>query len=313
MSENKKSGTGIIVFGVIAYIILMIAQNRVQQMNITFINGLIAQIQNILVVLMTVKVQKRGFIASAIVSAISCLQTLIGGVIIGGQMTALPGVVIPLVTILMSYFIYNYSSKMQIANDELSVTIDELNKTNETLVKKDEKLLYLAYHDVLTGLANKQLLIDTMDEKIANNSNAPFTILEASIDNLKEITDNYGLNAEDEIVFSYAEKIKNACGDKHFISYLNNGRFIILLDGMQSQTDIVGIANTISAIANEPIVIKDIAFKTTISYGVAIYPSNAQTTERLVQCANAAVDHVIANGGNNIYFYVDSNSVYLGR
>lgn len=313
MPQQKKSGTVILILCIIVYIILIITQNLIQQMGITFINGLISQVQNILIVLMTVKAQKKGFIASIVVSLISCLYALVIVVLMNHRISALPGVVIPIVIILMAYLIYNYSNKMEIANNKLSTTIDELNETNATLIAKDEKLMYLAYHDILTGLANKQLLIDTMNEKISKNADVPFTVMEASIDNLKEITDNYGLNAEDEIVFSYAEKIKNACGDKYFVSYLNNGRFVILIDGIQSQSDIKGIANTINAIASEPIVIKDIAFKTTISYGVANYPTNAQDTEKLIQCANASVDYVIIHGGNNIHFYVDSKSVYLGR
>ena len=201
---------------------------------------------------------------------------------------------------------------MDKANKELSLTVDELNKTNEALVAKDKKLMYLAYHDILTGLANKQLLIETLDEKISKNTNEPFALIEINIDNMKEITNKYGMNVADEIVFSYSEKIKNACNNKYQIFSLNNERFVILVDGKKSQSDIMNIAKTINAITNEPIVIKDIAFKTTMSYGVASYPDNATNTERLIQCTNTSVDYVVLRGGNNINFYVDNQSVYLG-
>lgn len=313
MSEKKKSNTVVVVLGIIAYLILMVIQNRVQQMNMSFLNGLIAQVQNIVIVLMTVKAQKSGFIASLIISLISSIQTLLMGVLIGGSLGAIPGVVIPIVMILMSYLIYNYSNKMQKANDELSVTVEELNKSNATLVAKDEKLMYLAYHDLLTGLANKQLLIETMNEKIFKNSDNPFTVLEVHVDNIKEITDKFGMNVADEIIFSYAEKIKNACSDKYFIACLNSSsRFIILVDGAQNQTNIMNIVNIINNATNQPVVIKGTAFKTTMSYGVASYPSSANNTEKLIQCANASVDYVISRGGNNIKFYVDSKSVYIG-
>lgn len=309
--EKKKSNTSILILGIIVYLILMVVQNRVQQMNMTFLNGLIAQVQNITIVLMTVKAHRNGFIASVIISLISSIQTLVMGVLIGGNVGAIPGVVIPLVMILMSYLIYNYSNKMQKANEELSVTIDELNKSNAILVAKDEKLMYLAYHDLLTGLANKQLLIETMDEKISKHSDAPFTVLEVNIDNIKEITDKFGMNVADEIIFSYSEKIKKVCEDKYFIACLNSSRFIILVDGIQTQNDIMNIANIINNATNKPIVIKETAFKTTISYGVALYPTSANNTEKLIQCANASVDYVVSRGGNNIKFYVDSKSVYI--
>jgi diguanylate cyclase (GGDEF)-like protein len=211
----------------------------------------------------------------------------------------------------MAYLIYSYSDKMQVANDALTATVGELNKANETLVAKDKKLMQLAYYDILTGLANKQKLIETLDEKIAMGSNHPFTVVEASIDNLKEITDTYGLNTADEIIANYAEKVKNICGNDKFISRLDTGRFVIVIDGEQEQKNIVSLVSSINNVINEPVVVKDIAFKTTMSYGAVTFPSGANTSERIIQCINSCIDYVNARGGNNIRFFSNSSSVYV--
>lgn len=307
--DKKKSENVILVLGIIVCIVLM----AIQKMNtVNALNGLIAQLQNIVIVLLTVKAHKKGFIASVVINIISCLSSL-SGVILSHQMGALPGIIIPLVTILMAYFIYSYSSKMQKANDALSVTIDELNKANDTLVAKDKKLMHLAYYDILTGLANKQKLMDTLDEKIARGKQNPFTVIEASIDNLKEITDTYGLNTADEIIFSYASKVKNVCGNTNFVSRLDTGRFVIIMDGQQSQDNVISLVSSINKVINEPVVVKDIAFKTTMSYGVVNFPDGAGTSERLIQCANSAIDYVNARGGNNVSFFSNSSSVYVNQ
>ena len=58
---------------------------------------------------------------------------------------------------------------------------------------------------------------------------------------------------------------------------------------------------------------KNIAFKTTMSYGVVTYPNNAYSTERLIQYANITTDQVITNGGNNIIFCDDCQSMYIKK
>lgn len=313
MKNSNKFEVPIVVIGIVLYLILMLGQGKIQAMGLSFLNGLIAQLQTILIVIMTVKAHKKGFIASVIISAISSIQTLLMIVLVHHQMSALPGVVVPLVTILMAYLIYNYASKMTKANEELSAAIDDLHKANDVLVAKDKKLMYLAYHDVLTGLPNKQLLVDTIDKKIAENEKNPFTLIEANIDNIREINYNYGLNVADEIIFSYSEKIKKVCSDKYFIARLSNSRFIVLVDGIQTKSTINSITNTINAVLNEPVIVKNIAFKTTMSYGVVTYPNNAYSTERLIQYANITTDQVITNGGNNIIFCDDCQSMYIKK
>ena len=313
MKNSNKSEVLIVTIGIILYIVLIVGQMRIQMMGLSFLNGLIAQLQTILIVIMTVKAHKKGFIASVVISAISSIQALMVSVIVRQQMSALPGVVIPLVTIFMAYLIYSYASKMTKANEELSVAIDDLHKANDVLVAKDKKLMYLAYNDVLTGLPNKQLLVDTIDKKIAENEKSPFTLIEANIDNIREINYSYGLNVADEIIFSYSEKIKKVCSDKYFVARLSNSRFIILVDGTQTKSDINSITNTINAVLNEPVIVKNIAFKTTMSYGIVTYPNNAYSTERLIQYANITTDQVIASGGNNIIFCDDSQSIYIKK
>lgn len=307
MESKKRSSIPVIVVCVIVYIMLLVLQNTITRQGITFLNGVISQVQNIVVVIMTVKAQKKGFIASTVVNLLSFAQALITVI---HSSSALPGVFIPLVMILMSYLIYSYSNKMNIANDELSKTIDELNKTNANLVEKDKTLMHMAYHDILTGLGNKHLLVETIDNKITNKPNEPFCLIELNVDNMREITNRFGMNTADEIIFYYAEKIKGACENKYEIFSFNNERFVLLVDGRLSANDVQGIANTINNATREPIVIKDTGFKTTISYGVACYPDNANNSERLIQCINTSVDLVILNGGNNINFY-NNQSVYL--
>ena len=144
----------ILVFSIIVYMILSVIQGR--GVLPSYMNGVTAQIQTLLIILMTVKAGKKGFIASLIVSAFSFISVVMG-LIHSGNMASLPGAFIAIVTMIMSYIIYNYGSKLESANEELQNSIDEINGKNKELIEKDKKLTYLAYNDILTGLPNRHI------------------------------------------------------------------------------------------------------------------------------------------------------------
>ena len=308
-NKDKVLEVVILVVGIILYLVIFITQTRFSIGGNNNFNGILSQIQNLIVVLMTVKAHKKGYIGAMVLSIVSALSTLFQFIM--GH-APIVGVLVPVVTILMITLIYVFYNNMRKANSELFDTIKELNASNAALKEKDETLMYLAYHDILTGLANKQKLMEVLEERVSNHSSKPFSVIEANIDNIKEITDTYGLNTGDEIIFNYADKINNICGDKYFLARLGTGRFIILIDGMQTQNDIINITNAINVVINEPVVVKDIAFKTTMSYGVVTYPSNAQTPEKIIQYVNSTIDYVTSHGGNNICFFTNNNqSTYI--
>ncbi|HCR74320.1 MAG TPA: hypothetical protein DIW26_08160, partial [Ruminococcus sp.] len=208
--KNEKSSKHIVVLiiGIILFLALMMVQSRISAMNaqaaasgtasntgiMGSLNGVIAQIQVLISSFLVIYCKKGGYIASTILNLINAAYTLVFAVIIAGSTAAVPGIVVPIISVVTITIIYVYSLKISKANGELMETNRTLTETNRVMREKDEKLTYLAYYDVLTGLANRQLFIDHMDEMIEEDKNTPFSVIFFDIDDFKKINDSYGHN-----------------------------------------------------------------------------------------------------------------------
>lgn len=294
----------ILVLSIIVYMILTVIQGR--GVFPSYMNGVTAQIQTLLIILMTVKVGKKGFIASLVVSAFSFI-TVVMGLVRSGNMSSLPGAFIAIVTMIMSYIIYNYGSKLESANEELQNSIDEINAKNNELTEKDKKLTYLAYNDVLTGLPNRHSLIETMEKKISDNPRDSFVLLNMAIDNFREINDVLGHNAGDETIYTFAQRIKKACGDKCFVATLSGHEFAVVIDGDLEKDAVNDLVEKIRQEVNQPFNLMGTTVQKTMSYGAVKYPTDTFNTDELIKKSTGALDFAKTLGGNMLYLY-ENNS-----
>ncbi len=294
----------ILVFSIIVYMILSVIQGR--GVLPSYMNGVTAQIQTLLIILMTVKVGKKGFIASLIVSAFSFISVVMG-LMHSGNMASLPGAFIAIVTMIMSYIIYNYGSKLESANEELQNSIDEINGKNKELIEKDKKLTYLAYNDILTGLPNRHSLIETMEKKISDNPRNSFVLLNMAIDNFREINDVLGHNAGDETIYTFAQRIKKACDDKCFVATLSGHEFAVVIDGDLEKDAVNALVEKIRQEVNQPFNLMGTTIQKTMSYGAVKYPTDTFNTDELIKKSTGALDFAKTLGGNMLYLY-ENNS-----
>lgn len=302
---KKSLSYVILVLSIIVYMILSMIMGR--GILPSYMNGVGAQVQTLLIILMTVKVGKKGFIASLIVSSVS-LIIVVMGLMRTRNLASLPGAVIPLVTMLMSYTIYNYGSKLEMANEDLQNSIDEINAKNNELIEKDKKLTYLAYNDVLTGLPNRHSLIETMEKKISDNPRDAFVLINMAIDNFREINDVLGHNAGDEAIYTFAQRIKKACGDKCFVATLSGHEFAIVIDGDLEKDAVNDIVEKIRQEVNQPFNLMGTTVQKTMSYGAVKYPTDTFNTDELIKKSTGALDFAKTLGGNMLYLYENNTS-----
>lgn len=204
MKKSKKDV--LIVVGIVIFIASVFAQLIIaRKATNNGLNGVIMQVQVLVSVLLVVIAEKKGLIASITLNTLNFLYSLIFVVILMKNYSSIPAVVAPLITIITCCIIHMYSSKVTKANEEVKTAYNELVETNKIIREKDEKLIYLAYYDVLTGLANRQLFVEQIDEIIGNNSGSQFTVILADIDDFKRIIDTYGHNTGDVLISTYSD------------------------------------------------------------------------------------------------------------
>jgi diguanylate cyclase (GGDEF)-like protein/PAS domain S-box-containing protein len=171
----------------------------------------------------------------------------------------------------------------------------------------EETIQYLAYHDTLTGLANRSLFNDRLVRDLARcrRTGAGLALLVLDLDQFKEINDTYGHHAGDIVLKTVALRMNKAVREIDTISRMGGDEFLIILAQMEEQPDhALQVAERIAASIEEPIEIEGRPISITTSIGIAYYPSHAQEPDTLVKAADKAMyrakEHNRSNKRSNI-------------
>lgn len=264
--------------------------------------GIIGQIQLILSAFIVLGAPKKGFVAALIMNILN-LGTCVFKVAVQHIVQSIPGLVVPIAATILIIIIQMFISKVNQKNEELSKNYEQLMETNRIIKDKDEKLTYLAYYDVLTSLPNRHLFIEKIDESIANNSNNPFTVILADIDNFKMINNTYGSSSGDVLLATYAEKFSILCGENAYLGRIGGNEYGFILQGNLSEANILNFIEKVQNILSEPVQVGSDIISATASFGIASYPNNALSSSDLLNCINSAVSYAKSNGKNRPCFY----------
>ena len=156
----------------------------------------------------------------------------------------------------------------------------------------DDRLIWLSYYDELTGLANRRLFVDRLQNAInmAHRTKQPVSLFYLDLDRFKFINDSMGHSVGDEVLKETARRIVCTLRDSDIAARLGGDEFIILLP----ETDANGaepVAEKILKKLREPYIIEDTEFTLGGSIGISVYPHNANNGEALVHLADIAMYH----------------------
>jgi diguanylate cyclase (GGDEF)-like protein/PAS domain S-box-containing protein len=171
----------------------------------------------------------------------------------------------------------------------------------------NEKIEFLAHHDVLTNLPNRLLLKTRIDQSIihANNLNEILAVLFIDIDNFKIINDTYGHTIGDKIINLVASRLKRDLRKKDTISRIGGDEFIIVIEDINNIENIKKIALKILNDFKEPLKLEEYLFDVTISIGISLFPNNGLNAEDLIKQADTAMYSAKNAGKNQFHFYKD--------
>ncbi|MBE9567331.1 MAG: EAL domain-containing protein [Proteobacteria bacterium] len=206
----------------------------------------------------------------------------------------------------------------------LEITVEErtrdLTDTNlylESVIEKkeiaEESLQYLAYHDELTGLPNKNLLIDRINQsiKISSRDDQQMAILFLDLDRFKTINDSLGHRIGDELLKEVSERIKNQIRKHDTISRNGGDEFVIVLEKLKNHNEAVNVAKKVIKQLIEPFTINSHNIHIGASIGISIYPGDGDTPMILLRNADTAMYKAKKEGGNLVQFYDASMSNQL--
>jgi diguanylate cyclase (GGDEF)-like protein len=179
--------------------------------------------------------------------------------------------------------------------------------------KAEESLQYLAYHDELTGLPNRNLLIDRINQslKISTRDNQQMAILFLDLDRFKTINDSLGHIIGDELLQNVAARLHRTLRKHDTVSRNGGDEFVIVLEKLKTYNQAVYVAKKVIDSLTRPFEIHSHKIHIGASIGISVYPVDGETPLILLRNADTAMYRAKQLGGNQLQFYDPSMSNQL--
>jgi len=178
-------------------------------------------------------------------------------------------------------------------------------KTEKLLQQQTDLLQQQAHYDVLTGLANRTLFKDRLDQTIISSkrNHDKFALLFIDLDQFKQINDSLGHHVGDEVLVEAASRLSSVIREEDTLSRLGGDEFTIILKALKNMQSIAAVAKKIIDVMKEPIEINNQNLYVTASIGVSVYPQDATTAPNLIKYADVAMYKAKDAGRDNFQFY----------
>jgi diguanylate cyclase (GGDEF)-like protein/PAS domain S-box-containing protein len=168
--------------------------------------------------------------------------------------------------------------------------------------RAEERLLYNAYHDVLTGLPNRALFIDRLDRALARwkrHHEHPFAVLFVDLNRFKIVNDSLGHAAGDELLKKVGALIGDCLREEDTVARLGGDEFAVLLDYINAKGEAMLVAQRIHSAMENPIAVGGQNIFTSCSIGVAMANGDADKPEDVLRNADLAMYKSKAAAGDN--------------
>lgn len=172
-------------------------------------------------------------------------------------------------------------------------------------IESQERLHYLAHHDVVTELPNRLLFLERLSHALiqARRSGQACAILFLDLDRFKKINDTLGHDVGDKLLQAVGERLTNCVREGDTVARLGGDEFTMLLEGIGSLDDVGPIARKILQVVSEPYHIGRHELFTSTSIGISLYPGDGIDATTLLKNADTAMYRAKDNGRNNYQFY----------
>ena len=182
--------------------------------------------------------------------------------------------------------------------------------TSSNITKRklaEERAEYLATRDPLTGLPNRMLVNDRLEQGIAKaaRKNGQLAFMFIDLDRFKTINDSLGHDVGDELLKRVAARLSACVRSSDTVARLGGDEFAVILENLQSndQEGAQNVAEKMIASLASPIMINNQHLNTSCSIGIGLYPDDGNDPQTLMKHADVAMYDAKAKGRNNYQFF----------
>jgi diguanylate cyclase (GGDEF)-like protein/PAS domain S-box-containing protein len=157
--------------------------------------------------------------------------------------------------------------------------------------RREEQIRYQAYHDLLTGLPNRQLLVDRLTQSLlhAKREGEMLAVMFLDLDRFKEINDTQGHDMGDQVLQETARKLKSCVRKGDTVARLGGDEFVLLLPKIKQMDNVVHLAEKIIEQMGGTQKIGGQAFHTGASIGISMFPKDGDQADLLLKRADEAM------------------------
>lgn len=172
--------------------------------------------------------------------------------------------------------------------------------------KTEKQLAYLAYHDTLTGLPNRQLLQERIRQRLTQStrSTEKFTLIFIDLDHFKQINDTLGHAIGDSVLCEAAKRLLASVRKADTVARLGGDEFVILAENLSGADNIGLFCNKAIASLAHPMQVAGHELFVGGSFGCAEYPQHGDDETTLMEHADQAMYQAKSAGGNTFNIYL---------
>lgn len=166
--------------------------------------------------------------------------------------------------------------------------------------KTHNRLQFMAQHDSLTGLPNRALFLDRLQNALARarREKSRLAVLFVDIDEFKAVNDTFGHTVGDKLLQRIAQRLKRSVRESDTVGRLGGDEFVVVLNGIEYAQDATLVAEKILAELGLPHDIQDTSLQVPPSIGIAVFPDDGENDNQLIRSADEAMYRAKRNGGN---------------
>jgi len=186
-------------------------------------------------------------------------------------------------------------------NDEIGVLARnfermqrQINSHMASLYDNQRELSYLAHHDSLTGLANRSLFFQRLEQllQLSQRNGAPFAVLFVDLDHFKEVNDLHGHAIGDQVLQIVARRLLHTVRGSDMVARMGGDEYLILLQGNFTEAALGDLILKLRLSISEAMTVAGQRLEVGASIGYSLYPRDGSTAEQLVNEADHAMYHV---------------------
>jgi diguanylate cyclase (GGDEF)-like protein/PAS domain S-box-containing protein len=178
--------------------------------------------------------------------------------------------------------------------------------TDISQIKAHEaELDHIAHYDTLTGVPNRRLLADRLNQAITRTQrNGKFlAVCYLDLDGFKPVNDEYGHAVGDELLVTITGRLKEVLRAEDTLARLGGDEFVLIFTDLAKPEEISAVLDRILAVVNAPLQIEDAALSVSASIGVTLYPQDDADPDTLLRHADQAMYHAKEAGKNRYQLF----------